>query len=217
MRGLIRAVCFAMVLLVPASARAEWTTAGYLGANWTAPATLTFQPTSGSSTSWSDIHFTARPFESPQYYGYRIGWFPSEESRFGGEAEFIHQKVYTADGALGPIVQSFSISHGLNLLLGNVVLRQRTTSRVRLTARLGAGIAIPHGESQVMGAVQMQYEISGFALQAAAGPEFRISKRVRAFADYKLTTAAPTVSVAGGVIKGRYTSQHLAAGLGFAW
>jgi hypothetical protein len=34
---------------------------------------------------------------------------------------------------------------------------------------------------------------------------------------YRLTTAAPAVSVAGGTIQGRYLSQHLAAGLGVAW
>jgi hypothetical protein len=40
---------------------------------------------------------------------------------------------------------------------------------------------------------------------------------VRAFVEYKLTTAAPAVSVASGTISGRYTSQHVAAGMGVAW
>lgn len=217
MNALIRSLLLGTVLLVPATASAGWTAGVYLGANWTFPTTLTLQQNNGPTTTWNDVHFHSRPFESPQYYGYRIGWFPSADARVGAEAEFIHQKVYTTDGALGPIVRSFAVSHGLNLLLGNVVVRQRTTSRIRLIARFGAGIGIPHGESDVLGQVQQQYEISGFALQAAAGPEFTLSKHARVFADYKLTTIAPNVSVSGGTMKGRYTGQHLAAGLGFGW
>ena len=114
-------------------------------------------------------------------------------------------------------VERFSISHGLNLLVGNVVWRQPIARRVRIAIRGGAGIAIPHGESRVNGVGQEQYEISSVALSGAVGPEFTLARHVRAFAEYKLSSAAPHVSVAGGTISGRYTSQHVAAGMGVAW
>jgi Outer membrane protein beta-barrel domain len=224
MKGWIRAALVAAVALVPASASADWMIGGYFGASWTAPTTLTLTREGSSPITLSDIHFRSRSFESPPYYGYRVSWYPSSTSRAGLEAELTHLKVYAPD-ALAIVtpngefiaIERFSISHGLNLLLGNLVLRHPVSGRWRLTARLGAGVAIPHGESRIAGVDQEQYEISGLALQGAAGPEFRLSKRIRAFAEYKLTTAAPTVSVDRGNIKGRYTSQHLAAGLGVAW
>jgi hypothetical protein len=192
----------------------HWVLAAYLGASWTAPATLTLNR-AGSSMTFNDVHFRSRSFESPPYYGYRVAWYPSSDSRAGVEAELIHSKVYATSISIP--IERFSMSHGLNLLLGNLVLRQRTIGRWRLMARFGAGVAIPHGESRVSGVDQEQYEISGLALQAAAGPEFTLSQHVRGFAEYKVTTAAPTVSVDRGDIKGRYTSQHVAAGFGLAW
>ena len=118
---------------------------------------------------------------------------------------------------MGPFVERFSISHGLNLLLANAVWHQPVSGRLRLAARAGAGIAIPHGESRMSGVDQEQYEISSAAFQVAAGPELTFARHTRAFVEYKLTTTAPSVTVAGGTIRGRYTSQHVAAGLGVSW
>jgi hypothetical protein len=78
-------------------------------------------------------------------------------------------------------------------------------------------VTIPHAESEIGGVTQGQYEWGSLALQAAIGTEVRVARRVRVLAEYKLTTSAPTVSVAGGTIQARYLSQHLAAGLGVAW
>jgi hypothetical protein len=86
-----------------------------------------------------------------------------------------------------------------------------------LAARIGAGVAIPHGESRVGDVEQEQYEVSSLALQAAAGPELIVAPHARVFAEYKMTTASPAVSVAGGTIKGRYTTQHMATGLAITW
>jgi hypothetical protein len=213
---LVTAVGFA-VLAFASSARAEWSLQGYLGASHTSPATLTLdRPASGAPVTLPGVPLESRSFETPPYYGYRLGWTASD-GRFGVEAELTHLKVFARAGSMGPLVERFSISHGLNLLLANVVWRQRITPRVRIVIRGGAGVAIPHGESRIGGVDQEQYEISSTALQGAAGPELVVARHVRAFVEYKLTTAAPAVSVAGGTISGRYTSQHLAAGMGVAW
>ena len=173
---------------------ADWTVAAYLGNTWTSPADLTVdRPASGGQTTLSDVAFDSRSFESPPYYGYRVGWFQAG-SGTGVEGELIHLKVYAHAETLGADVRRFSISHGLNLLLANAVVRRPLPSshRASITARVGAGVAIPHAESDIAG-------------------------RGRLLAEYKLTTAAPSVSVAGGTIQARYLSQHLAAGLGVAW
>jgi hypothetical protein len=201
--------------LLPTPARAEWYAQAYLGVSHTFNATLTTDlGDARSRATYTDVPLEGRSFASPPYYGYRVG---RARGRFGFEAELTHLKVYARLGSLGPFVDRFSISHGLNLLVGNVMWRQPLVARVRLAVRGGAGVAIPHGESQVRGAYQEQYELSGLALEAAAGPEALLGRHGRAFVEYKISTATPSVSVSGGAISGRYTSQHVAAGMGVAW
>ena len=204
----------AAVLLVAlaAPATADWTVAAFIGASFTRPAALTLEQMSASTRS-PDVHFAGKPFVSPPYYGYRAGWRP--HGAFGVDAELIHLKVYARAGDLPPSVQRFSISHGLNLLFGDLTWAPRAHRRAHIELRAGAGVAIPHGESEIQHVTQEQYEVSSIALQGAAGLSVRVTRRLGAFGEYKLTTAAPAVSVAGGRINGRYTSQHAAFGL--AW
>jgi lipid A oxidase len=200
-------------------ARADWTLAAYLGTAWTRPATLTVdRGSSGGRTELTGVAFDSRSFEAPPYYGYRVGWFDGR-SGIGAEGELIHLKVYARPETLGADVRRLSISHGLDLLLANAVVRRPLPSshRASATLRLGAGVTVPHAESDIAGVTQEQYEWGSLAVQAAIGTELRVARRARVLAEYKLTTAAPTVGVAGGTIQGRYLSQHLAAGLGVAW
>jgi lipid A oxidase len=208
------------LLTTPRHAQAEWVLGAYLGASWTASTSLRLdQPGAGVHLAWADVPFDSKSFESPFYYGYRAGWFPTRASRFGVSGELIHLKVFAQSAVLSPAVQRFSISHGLNLVLGNLIWRQppSISRRVGLSARAGVGFAVPHGESEVFGATQEQYEVSSVAVQGAVGPNVRLTDHLNAVAEYKLTTASPSVSVSGGTIKGRYTSQHLAAGLEVWW
>ena len=216
-----RAILFGVTALLVSStpARADWMLAAYLGTTWTRPASLTVdRGSSGGAATLTGVAFDSRSFESPPYYGYRFGWFLGRSS-IGAEGELIHLKVYARPETLGANVRRFSISHGLNLLVANAVVRRPLLSsrRAYATVRLGAGVTVPHAESDIGGIAQEQYQLGSLALQAALGTEFRVARRARVLAEYKLTTAAPTVSVAGGTIQGRYLSQHLAAGLGVAW
>jgi lipid A oxidase len=205
-------------VVAPAPARADWTLAAYIGTAWTRATTLTLDRGALGQSVFTDVPFDSHSFEGPLYYGYRGGWF-RRGSIAGIEGEVIHLKVFARPGTLGSDVRRFSISHGLNLLFANAVLRKPITpsQRVLATARLGAGFSVPHGESEIAGVEQQQYEVGSLALQAAGGIELRVAPHLRGFAEYKLTRTAPAVSVAGGSMHGRYLSQHLAAGLGVAW
>jgi hypothetical protein len=86
-------------LSVATSAEAQWYFAGYLGANKTASAPVSIDvPTSNISLVFDDVAFAARPFESPQYYGWRLGTLMGPARRFGVEIEFIHLKVIGLTG-----------------------------------------------------------------------------------------------------------------------
>ena len=123
------------------------------------------------------MRFDGRSLEPPLFYGLHGGYFFRRQTSVGVEAQFIHLKVYSnparrvrtasvlrgasfdAELPLGCIVQCYSISHGVNLLLFNVAARRFITAgdktgrpRFILTTRAGTGPTIPHTESTIEGA-----------------------------------------------------------------
>ncbi len=120
-----------------------WVISAYLGAARTARSSLTItQPALGNSLTFADVQFQSRSFDPPLYYGLRGGYFFPRLPFLGVEAEFIHLKVFSnpqqrvqvrgvqqgtpinRERLLGEIVQQYSISHGVNLLLFNVAVRR---------------------------------------------------------------------------------------------
>lgn len=224
----------------PRSARAEWVAAGFLGGATTNRAALEIeQPVRRTALAIDDVSFAGRSLESPLYYGYRLMWTPADEARLGVEVEFIHLKVYAVTalpasvhgvlrGAaidatlrLDDVVQRFAISHGLNLLLGNLVIRQPLvrgasgTRQLVFVGRLGAGPTIPHAETTIEGTAQEQYQWGRVAGQGAAGLEWRFARRLAALAEYKLTATPQRVRIPDGTASATIVSHHVVAGL--AW
>lgn len=211
-----------------------WAFGGFVGGAATHQNTLTLEQSQiGTRLSLGPVKYDSESLHSPIYYGYRVTWFARRH--FGLEGEFIHPKVFArtsqtvrATGMLASqplngsvqldsIVQRFSISHGLNFLLVNAVFRhpldEGATPRLWLTARGGAGVTIPHTESDIGGRVQEQYERGAPGVQAAIGSEVRITEHVLATIEYKFTTTEQSVSIDGGTIRGRFTSQHFTVGM----
>ncbi len=214
----------------------DWAIGGFLGATSTRPNTLTLeQQEAGTHVSMDPVRYDSKSLQPPIYYGYRVTWFMRRH--FGLEAEFMHPKVFArtremvhatgtvaaesvnASVPMDSLVERFSISHGLNLLLVNAVFTHQldhgTRPRWLLTARGGAGLTIPHAESEIRGRTQEQYERGAPGVQVAFGGELRVAGHVYATAEYKLTTTAQSVSVVGGTMEGRFTTHHLAVGV--AW
>ncbi len=218
------------------SADAQWYFAGYLGANTTRPATVSVDlPGSNLSLQFHEVQFEARPFESPQYYGWRLGELLGKNRRFGVEFEFIHLKViaktgaaYSTSGSSGSIafaagqqmrtvVERYSMTHGLNFLLGNFVVRQPIGSgRAQVILRGGAGFTVPHTETTVLGGAVDKYEGGGAGIHGAAGLNVQLRGKWSLVAEYKLSRARPQISIAGGG-HGQMTAltHQVAAGVAF--
>ena len=243
-----RPVSLLLVLLSclawPHGADAQWYIAGYLGANHTLPAEVVIdQPSRGTLLQFNDVIFEARPFESPQYYGVRVGRLFGEQRRFGVEFEWFHPKVYartaesvhivgryagaTLDATLpmNTIVQRYSMSHGMNFALVNAVVRipvsndpASVASRIAFTGRAGAGPMIPHGESEIGGQTQEQYEVAGVGYQVAGGVDVRVYRGLSAVVDYKFGHTSPEITVADGTGHTTANLHQVAFGLavGFA-
>jgi hypothetical protein len=228
-------VLAALFLTVAAPAGAQWFGAAYLGGNYTHPADVRVsQPARDTSLTFRTVEFAARPLESPQYYGLRIGRLLGASRHFGLELEFIHLKVisktdrtYTVTGTLAGVsideigrmdtlVQRYSMTHGLNYLLINAVARRQLgNGRVTLAGRLGAGPTYPHAESTIEHRTREQYEYAGLGAHLSAGADIRLKGRLSAMAEYKLTGAQPRISVADGSGRVRTITHQLAVGLAY--
>jgi hypothetical protein len=228
-----------LLTLVHASdAAADWTLAAYLGASQTRATSLTLsQPGLGTSLTLSPVHYDGASFDQRFYYGCRVAFFP--RSRWlGVEGELIHFKVIadtsrttTAAGTLGgarvdgprplgSLVERFDITHGVNLLLVNAVVRREAKTapgdarpRVALVGRFGLGASFPHPESIINGARFDAYEWGAFSMQAAGGIELRVRGPVYVLGEYKISRTVQDVTIAGGSARTPLVTQHLVAGL----
>src|SRR5262249_37975755 len=137
----------------------------------------------GTDLTFHKVRYRTRDWESPYYYGGRVGYFFRDQSSWGVVAEFLHAKMYlnTADTVLvtgtdagtrvnsrervGDRIEAFSLSHGLNLLTADLMYRwvlgdPRRTFLGRFRPYVGAGLgaAIPHVESTLAGRHFEEYQ-----------------------------------------------------------
>jgi hypothetical protein len=210
-----RTILLALVLLLPAlPALAEdgWVVQGSFGAVANLETSLEIRQ-KGFETIKLDADYETRPFESPQYYSLRAGWW---HGRSGWEIELIHQKIFLQDPP--PEIQSFSISHGYNYLTLNRAWEARG-----LIWRVGAGAIIAHPENEVRGRVldpddtnlSGGYHLTGPSLQAGVEKRFALGERWFAGLEAKATVARAVVPVAGGEAEAPNAALHALLGLGY--
>jgi hypothetical protein len=240
----LRCVVLAAVSLAsPASARADWIAAAFLGHAHTVPSTVVLtQPARQTRIEMIDVNYRGESLKSPQYYGVRMTWVPAAHRWMGIEGEYIHAKVFvetrrdarvrgTIDGVpvdtslfLYSHVQRLAMSHGLNFIFANLIVRRELgpvdsqgTPRLTLVGRVGAGPTRPHVESTIENAAFDGYENGGLGTQVGGGIEFSIWRGLGVVTDYKLTWAHPDVDVAGGRADIPARSHHVVGGLKFGF
>jgi len=213
--------------------------AAYLGSAHTLAAPVAIsQPILMTSLTFEGVRFEGRSFNPPLYYGGRGGYFMQSRPFLGIEAEFIHLKVYSnpvqqahvtgvhkgarvdSELPLGEIVQRYSISHGVNLVLFNIALRHgmwriadAPNGRLILTGRVGAGPTLPHTESTVDGRQQEQYEVGRLAGQVAGGAELDLWKGLYILGEYKFTRTRQHGKISSGTAESLLRTHHVVFGL----
>jgi lipid A oxidase len=234
-----RAVMAGLCLGVPASAGADWVAAAFLGHAHTVPSTVVLtQPARQTRIEIVDVNYRGESFKSPQYYGIRMTWVPDGHRWMGIEGEFIHAKVFaetrrdvrvrgTLDGVpidgsvfLYSHVQRLAMSHGLNFIFANFVVRHELgptdsggTPRLAIVGRAGAGPTRLHVESTIENATFERYENGGLGAQLGGGLEVSMWRGLGVVGEYKLTWAHPRVDVAGGRAEIPSRSHHGVVGL----
>ncbi len=237
-RLLLPTLAIAGTCLAPARADAQWYFASFTGANVTRPAVVTVdQPARQRSLSFGPVTSEARPFESRQYYGGRLGRFIGTHG-FAIEAEFLHPKVIVHTDEVVPVVgveggvpidaalpmnrfvEHYAMTHGLNFLLVDLVWRQPlgpggAASPVGLALRAGVGPVIPGANVLIDKVATLDYQYAGLGGQVAAGLDVRVYRVLSATIEYKLTRVRPVIDLTGGGT-GRMTALTHHVAFGFA-
>ena len=188
-------------------------------------------PGQGTDLRLAGVRYTDRSFEFPLYY--RISVL---RSLLGGAFQvgvsFTHAKVYanpdavvTARGKwharrvsgpkrLGDIIESFSVSHGLNLFTLEVQPCLLRGGALELSAVAGAGLAWPHTEATLAGVHQEQYEWDGPVLEAGVDLRWWLDGRAALQATFLASHCwLRKLNVPGGTVSTQISGLHLALGL----
>lgn len=237
---LVLAVGFA-VGVIPAKAEVELSI--FTGVALTQDSDLDLHQRAGTDLTFHDVSFEGRDFSAPPYYGIRALWFPSETSHWGFGAEFFHMKMYAQtddtvkvtggrDGAgvndnerISNTIDSFSLSHGLNYALGDIVYRwmpgkhgQDFLGHLEPYAGIGLGLTVPHVESSVNGNFHEEYQVHGPGVQALAGVNVLLTRHIGLMFEYKFTYSnLDSLDIPGGSIEVTPLTHHLVTGLTFSF
>lgn len=210
---------------VAGSAFAETTVMVYLGKSFTSKSDVHIrQPGTGTDATFRNVSWDSKSFEMPVYYGIRVNHFFEEQPNLGIGLEFTHDKAYARTGQVvhvdgtwngAPVnedarmdqrVQSFSMSHGLNILALNGYYREmyqmdNSFPNGRWQPYVGAGVAyyVLHAENTVSGqSNDERYKGAGFGYQVLGGLKYGITPTVGVFAEAKYNSGKVEVDTAGG-------------------
>jgi len=170
---------------------------------------------------YADINFIARyseqPFYEAPYYLWRIGKWKNNKA---WELEMIHHKLILQNPP--PEVQSFSVSHGYNLVTVN-----RAWQKGKVIYRLGAGAVLAHPESEVRNQLfenvtggqfgNGQFYWSGITAQAAVERRFQLRGKWHWSLEAKATASYARVPIANGTADMPNTALHGVLGIGRSW
>ena len=218
----------AAIVLFAKPVRAELDLSVFTGVALTQDNDLTLHQRGGTDLTFHDVSYEGRDFETPPYYGARLLWFAA----FG--AEFFHVKLYAdtgdivhvtgwRDGArvdanerIDDTIESFSISHGLNFPLADLVYRWLPGERWQPYVGIGLGAVIPHVESSVGGTFHEEYQFHGPGAEALAGVNFDLTRHWGVMFEYKFTYAnLDSLDIPVGSIEITPLTHQLVAGITF--
>ena len=242
-RFLAGAIFFLILGARGSPGRAEVELSIFTGVALTQDNDLELQQRSGTDLTFDGVSYEGRDFDAPPYYGVRGLWFPSENSHWGFGAEFFHMKMYAGTdetvrvtgrrGGIGvnsnerieDTIQSFSLSHGLNYVLGDIVYRwfpgkdgEGFLDHLQPYVGVGLGLAVPHVESNVNGTFHEEYQLHGPAVQAFAGVNVVLTRHWGLMFEYKFSYAnLDSLDIPGGSIEVTPLTHHLVTGLTFSF
>jgi len=141
-------------------------------------------------------HYSSEPFVVPVCWVWRIGYWSGKSA---WELEAIHQKLFLDNTT--PEVESFSVSHGWNLVTVNRVWDLDT-----YLFRFGFGVVLTHPESVIRGKeydesggiLGLGYFVSGPAVTIGVGRQVDLTKQIFLTFDGRAAFSCARVKIAEG-------------------
>jgi len=236
-------IILVFVIAFAESARGEIDVSVFTGVALTPDNHLDLHQAGGTDLTFHDVSFEGRDFESPPYYGFRGLWFANDNSHWGFGGEFFHIKLYAqtentvhvtgqrnfksidANERIDNTIQGFSISHGLNFPLADVIYRWFPGPRrpgfpgcLQPYAGLGVGAAVPHVESEVREKFHEEYQFHGPGVEGLIGVNVDLARHWGAMFEYKITYAnLGELDIPNGSIELNPVTHNLVFGVTFRY
>lgn len=172
----------------------------YLGSQMAGDSRVSGNDPAGVGSFSFPASWDGKSFDNPPHYGVRATWWRDE--RFGWALDFNHTKIY-ADGATlaASGFQKLEFTDGLNnLTFGPMWRWPGASSKLTPYAGLGAGVVIPHVESQSAPGAPFtaEYQLAGPSVAWMAGVSYDINDRWAIFGEYKGTYSWIDADLTGG-------------------
>lgn len=186
--------------LVSKGQNAEWAFDIHGGLPWNIPVPMTVYQ-ENQPEIYLNARFRTDPFSAPFFWLWRI-------SRSNGscswEFEAVHHKLYLENPT--DEIQSFSISHGYNMLIVNRGIQISFFDSFDFLLRTGAGIILAHPENRIrekkldenLGWMNTGYYVSGPVLNISAGKLFHPVGPIRLNIEFRCNPSWSVVPVADG-------------------
>jgi lipid A oxidase len=216
-------------------ATAEFQIGIYGGWNESFDSDVTLVQPNGTNLTLYDVPWDGKSFASPPYWGARgIYWLDSSPA-WGVMIDYNHAKIYSDLGATvkvkgtrdnvalsgtDRVSNTFDIlefTDGLNqIYLGGTYRWQH--ERWTPYVGFGVGLSVPHVEVRRTGSSvkTFEYQVTGVAVEGLVGVEYRITPRVSAFGDYKLSFSSNDADLdGGGTLEADIWTNHFILGLSY--
>lgn len=218
-------------LAAPACADGLWRVSLYGGYVSSNDSDVDYLSPAGDRLKFDNVSWESKSFESPPYWGLRIGRWLSEDSRFGIALDYVHAKVIAerheavhVSGTRGglPIdtreplsttFNRFEYTDGLNLVTANLLYRFPFGERFEPYLGVGVGAAIPHVEVESGALREWDYQLAGPTAQALAGVSMNVASWAALFAEYRGGYVSLDADVGTGSVEHDLWSNHVAFGL----
>ncbi len=193
-------VAFMAVGVAVPAAKANPDISFYLGEQMAGDSTVSGNDPAGVGGFSFPASWDGRSFDSPPHYGIRATWWRSD--RFGWQIDFNHTKLYADNATLARSGFSrLEFTDGLNNLTAGPVWRWRTAGQAWTPyAGFGAGVVIPHVESQSTASSPQtaEYQVAGPTVAWMAGVSYELNDQWHLFGEYKGTYSWVNADLAGG-------------------
>jgi hypothetical protein len=209
MRTTLTSLLILGAALLAGPARADWTAEWLFGGAINASSEMTITQLDEPTLRF-EAEFATKPFEPPLYWDFRVAW---EGERHGWALDLQHHKLILENPP--PEVESFSITHGYNLLNAqHLWLRPGWRFFVLL------GVVVAHPENTVRGLTLEEntgwfdagYEVSGPVMGGGVGKSLRIGSFLELALEVRVTWSTVGVDVADGLATFDDLALHLLLG-----